>query len=248
MRRTAVSASCALAAATALAAAGLASAQMAPAALPGTGAAEDQIVVGSDLVTVTVDPAGADATEITGTLTNNTESDFSCRQPGGNLTTPAGTVTDAALVRRSENFLAGNVVPQPNTLGLDTASLGAMLGTGSLGSLGLGDPAAAELAEIGDAQNRARLAGHYGEVRPGFLVPAGSDREWTATLTVPSGERTDFVAGAMFTCQRTDATGQWFAFTGFEEPADDDDNGNGGGSLPGGSLGMGSLPLGSLGS
>ena len=100
------------------------------------------------------------------------------------------------------------------------------------GTLGLGDPAAVELDAIQQGQDRARLAGHSGTV-DGFTVLSGETENWTATLSVPSGERTDFDAAALFTCQQDD---QWYAFAGFEDVDDDDDNG-GGGSLSMGSLG-----------
>ena len=64
-------------------------------------------------------------------------------------------------------------------------------------------------------------------------VLPGETLNWSATLTVPTGERTDFDAGVSFTCQQDD---QWYAFAGFEDVDDDDDNG-GGGSLSMGSLG-----------
>ena len=52
------------------------------------------------------------------------------------------------------------------------------------------------------------------------------------TLSVPSGERTDFDAAALVTCMQGD---QWYAFAGYEENDDADD------SDDGGSLSMGSL-------
>lgn len=220
-----------LSAAGLVAGSGIATAQIAPMALPGTDDSTVQIAVGATFATVTVDEADATATAITGTLENNSAGDLVCSTPGKYGVTPGGTVTDAALVDRSLAYLSGNILPSTGGL-VDTGSLAARLGSGSLGSLGLGDPAAAELDAIQQAQDQARLAGHYGTVA-GLTVPAGETRDWSAPLTVTSGDRTDFNAAALFTCTQNN---QWYAFAGYEVADDEDDNG-GGGSLNTGSLG-----------
>ena len=205
-------------------------------ALPGTDDSTVQVTVGAELATVSVDEADKNATAVTGALTNDSDGALTCATPGKFGVSDGGTVTDEALVDRSLAYLAGNILPSTGGL-VDTGSLAARLGSGSLGSLGLGDPAAVELDAIQQAQDQARLAGHYGTVT-GFTVAAGESQDWTTTLSVPSGDRTDFDAAALFTC--TDENGQWYAFAGYEN----DDNGNGGG----GSLDLGSLGAGSLGS
>lgn len=156
------------------------------------------------------------------------------------MTSDAVTVTHADLVDRSLAYLTDNLVAGGGGLGipgLNPGSVDVMLGTGSLGSLGLGDPAAVELDAIQQAQDQERLDGHYGTAT-GFTVDADESADWTATLPVPSGERTDFDAAALITCSQD---GQWYAFSGYEEVDEDDDGGSG-------SLSMGSLGSGSLGS
>lgn len=220
-----------LAAAGLVASSGVAVAQVSPMALPGTDDSTVQITVGADLATVNVDDADEDATAVTGTFTNNSDGALTCATPGKFGVTDGGTVTDAALVNRSLAYLSGNILPSTGGL-VDTGSLAARLGSGSLGSLGLGDPAAVELDAIQQAQDQARLAGHYGTA-VGFTVDAGETENWTATLSVPSGDRSDFDAAALFTCSQGD---QWYAFAGYEEESDTDDS-DGGGSLSMGSLG-----------
>lgn len=222
-----------LGAAGLVAGSGIAAAQLAPTALPGTDDSTVQITVGADLAIVVVNDAGADATQVTGTFTNNSDATLTCQAPGGASNNAAGTVTDAALVDRSLAYLAGNTLPPaPPLPGLNTGSLDVMLASGSLGSLGLGDDAPVELDAIQQAQDQARLAGHYGTFAA-FNVATGDTVNWAATLTVPSGDRTDFNAAALVTCSQN---GQWYAFAGYED-ADDVDNGGGGGSLSMGSLG-----------
>lgn len=206
-----------------------------PMALPGTDDSTIQIAVGhDDLATVEVDEAGADATEVNVSFTNNSDGPLTCYAPGGGATSDAVTVTNAALVNSSMTYLTGNLVAGGGGLaipGLNPGSVGVMLGTGSLGSLGLGDQAAVELDAIQQAQDQARLAGHYG-TSGNFTVDADETVERSVTLSVPSGERTDFDAAALVTCMQGD---QWYAFAGYEENDDADD------SDDGGSLSMGSL-------
>ena len=225
-----------LAAAGLVAGSGVAAAQIAPMALPGTNDDEVQIAVGHDeLATVTVNEADETSTEVTGSIENTSDGTLTCGVPGAVGASDAVTVTYAGLVDRSLDYITGNLVAGGGGLGipgLNPGSMDVMLGTGSLGSLGLGDPAAVELDAIQQAQDQARLAGHYGTAA-GFTVDAGETENWTATLSVPTGDRTDFDAGALITCSQD---GQWYAFAGYEE---DDDNGNGNG-------GGGSLPMGSL--
>ena len=224
-----------LSAAGLVAGSGIAGAQIAPMALPGTDDSTVQMAVGSGIATVEVDAADEDATAVTGTFTNDSAGPLTCSTPGAFGASDGGTVTDEALVDRSLAYLAGNILPSTGGL-VDTSSLAAQLGSGSLGSLGLGDPAAVELDAIQQAQDQARLAGHYGTA-PGFTVAADATHDWTATLVVPTADRTDFDAGALFTC--TDENGQWYAFAGYEEEGDADDaeDADGGGSLSMGSLG-----------
>lgn len=219
-----------LGAAGLIAGSGVAAAQIAPMALPGTTDTAAQVTVGTDLAAVTVNAADEDATAVTGTFTNNSGATLVCRSTASTAG-DAGAVTDAALVNRSLAYLSGNILPASGGL-VDTSSLAAQLGSGSLGSLGLGDPAAVELDAIQQAQDQARLAGHYGPI-DNFTVEDGVTRNWTAPLSVPSRDRTDFDAAALVTCIQD---GQWYAFAGYEVTDDDDDNG-GGGSLSMGSLG-----------
>ena len=215
---------------------GVAAAQIAPMALPGTDDSAIQIAVGKDLATVTVNEVDEDSTVVTGTFENTSEGALTCAAPGGTpAQTDAVTATYAGLVDRSLNYVTGNLIAGGGGLGipgLNPGSVDVMLGTGSLGSLGLGDPAAVELDAIQQAQDQARLAGHYGTAG-GFTVEADESAEWSATLSVPTGERTDFDAAALITCSQD---GQWYAFAGYENE-DDDDNGGGSGSLGTGSLG-----------
>lgn len=226
-----------LSAAGLIAGSGIAGAQIVPKALPGTDDSTTQIAVGhDDLATVIVDEADADSPTITGTFENTSDSPLSCTGVGD---ANAVTVTNADLVDRSLNYLTGNLVTGGGGLlpGLNPGSLDVRLGTGSLGSLGLGDPAAIELDAIQQAQDQARLAGHYGTAA-GFTVAAGATEPWEVTLSVPSGDRTDFDAAALITC--TDENDQWYAFAGYEEE-DENGNGNGGGSGSSGSVSTGSL-------
>lgn len=224
-----------LSAAGLVAGSGVAAAQMTTHALPGTDDSAIQIAVGhDDLATVTVDEVDETSVEVTGSIENSSDAPLSCSAPGGGTTSDAVTVTYAALVDRSLDYITGNLVVGGGGLGipgLNPGSMDVMLGTGSLGSLGLGDPAAVELDAIQQAQDAAELAGHYGTAG-GFVVDAGETHDWTATLSVPSGDRTDFDAAALITCQQGE---QWYAFAGYEET--DDENGGGSGSLGTGSLG-----------
>ena len=216
-----------------MAGSGVAAAQISPMALPGTDDSTIQVAVGQDeMAEVTVDSAGADATEITGTFTNTSGGPLTCAAPGGGG--DAGTVTEADLVDRSLAYLTGDLITGGGGLGipgLNPGSVDVILGTGSLGSLGLGDPAAVELDAIQQAQDEERLKGHYGTVES-FTLADGATKEWTATLSVPSGDRTDFEAAALFTCSQDD---QWYAFAGYEE--NDDADSDTSGSLGSGSLG-----------
>lgn len=228
-----------LGAAGLVAGSGVAVGQMQPQSLPGADDSTIQVAVGhDDLATVEVDEAGADATEVTGTFENTSGGTLMCAALGeSQVTSDAVTVTEAGLVDRSLDYVTGNLIAGGGGLGipgLNPGSVDAMLASGSLGSLGLGDPAAAELEAIQEAQDDERLAGHYGTAG-GFTVDAGESADWSATLAVPTSERTDFDAAALVTCSQGE---QWYAFAGYE-PDDDSDN-DGGGSLSG-SLDMGSL-------
>lgn len=231
-----------LASAGLVAGSGVAAAQtVSPNALPGTDDSAIQVAVGHDLATVEVDDVDETSTEVEGTIENTSDGPLNCAALDSPATSDAVTVTNADLVDRSLAFLTDNLVAGGGGLGipgLNPGSLDVMLGTGSLGSLGLGDPAAVELDAIQQGQDAAELAGHYGTAQ-GFTLAEGETEEWTATLSVPTGDRTDFDAAALITCEQDD---QWYAFAGYEE--DDDSNGNGGGSLDLGSLDVG----GSLGS
>lgn len=221
-----------LSAAGLLAGSGLAAAEVAPMALPGTDDSTSQMGVGGpDRGEVTVDAAGADATTVTGSFKNTSDASLSCRTLGVGGSSPAVTVTDAETVRMSIAYLSDNLLPPPSPMpGLNPGSMGVMLGSGSLGSLGLGDDAAVDMDKIQKAQDKSRVAGHYGTA-PDFVVAAGASVDWTVTLTLPNaGKRTDFNAGALVTCEQG---GNWFAFAGFE----DDASNGGGGSLSMGSLG-----------
>lgn len=205
-------------------------------ALPGTDDSTIQVAVGhDDLATVTVDAADEDATEITGSFENKSDGTLTCSAPGGDGA--AVTVTHRDLVDRSMAYMTGNLLAGGGGLGIPGLNLGSvdvMLGSGSLGSLGLGDPAAIELDAIQQAQDQERLDGHYGTAEV-TTVAAGATEEWTALLPVPTGDRTDFDAAALVTCATED--GQWYAFSGYEDPDEDGTEDDSGGSLSMGSLG-----------
>lgn len=213
-----------LGAAGLVAGSGVAAAQFNTLALPGTDDSREQVAVGYDLATVEVDAVDADSAAAEVTITNTTDAPMTCSEV---------TVTEAAIVNRSLAYLENNVLPPaPPLPGVNTGSLDVMLGSGSLGSLGLGDAGAIELDEIQQDQDRARLAGHYGTANVG-VIAADDSTDLTVPLVVPTGDRTDFDAAALVTCTQD---GQTYAFAGYEND-DDADGGNGGG----GSLSMGSL-------
>lgn len=239
----------ALAAAAALVAgAGTASAQN---SIPGDTNPGTTVVAGSAVATITVDAAAADATGVTGKVTNTSSSSLSCTGPTGNSPL-AGTVTDATVVAASDDYYAAHSFkPDPNTK-IDLASipfvgkvsadigLGGLLDflptTGSLAPM-FGEAWAARAA-ITEGYTVAGQAGHNGTV-PKFSVPAGGTTEWTSQLGRPSsGPRTDFQAGAFFIC--TSGNGALYRLAGYE-----------GGTTPTGrpsAAGTGSLDTGSLGS
>ncbi|MDV8000781.1 hypothetical protein [Rhodococcus sp. IEGM 1408] len=232
-----------LSAAGLVAGGGLAAADMSPMALPGTNDGLIQVALGKGLATVVVNAAGADAAEVTGTFTNESNVLLYCSDLSGGST---ATVTDAAIVSQSLAFMSGNLVPGNWDNQFTAAESGSV---GSLGSAGTDGTPADELAGIQQDQDRARLAGHYGTVDVGFTVEPGEEIPWSATLTVPTGDRTDFDAAALFTCRQArtfeyedypgeyfmDVDDQWYAFAGYEENVEQD-NGSGS-SLSTGSLG-----------
>ena len=208
-----------LAAATALAG-GAAAAQ-----IPGANNGGVVVITDSDLVQVAVNDKGENPVQVTGSITNTGDRTLRCATPGLDGEYP-GQVTEAAVVVRAMNYYRNHIF-EPG--GFEIPLGGGVLFGGSLydlapgGSLAgslLGD-STAELIEIRNMQQAARVAGRTGDPRVGnntvFNLAAGATSNWVADLAPPaSGDRGEWQAAAMFFCSYTTNPVESFVFAGFE--------------------------------
>ncbi len=189
------------------------------------------VITNSDRLVVTVNPASATATQITGTIRNTTGNTFRCAVPGVRGNEYPGQVTEAKIVERSMTYYSRNIF-QPiggveldvdGPINLDPLNFGSMLDYFPTGSMiePLGNTRA-EYMNIQAAQDDARIKGHTGDPRVGgatvFNVGANATVSWSAQLGAPAtGIRTDFDAAAMFYCRNTNGSPQRdYVFAGYE--------------------------------
>lgn len=243
LRRTAVAA----AAATGLVVSGLATAS-AQNVIPGDTNPGQTIVTGRDGVAITVDAVDRVTGAVSGTFVNESGSNLNCTSPDANPdTVRGGTVSTAAVIDRSMDYYtrfqntqpgqvtAGSSIPLLGQAGVDVPfwPLFQLLPTGSAaGSLSDG---VSEGADIANANQDALMRGMVGRIGT-FTVNNGVTNNWSTTLSPPSiGERGTDPLGVIFVCRVGAASGQHFAFAGYED-------------VPPPEPGTGSLDTGSLGS
>lgn len=204
---------------------------IAHAQIPGAIDTGTVVITGSDRLVVSVNPASASATQITGTIRNTTGNTFRCAVPGVRGNEYPGQVTEAKIAERSMTYYSRNIF-QPiggieldvdGPINLDPLNFGSMMDYFPTGSLiePLGNTRA-EFMNIQAAQDDARIKGHTGDPRVSgatiFNVGANATANWSAQLGAPaSGIRTDFDAAAMFYCKNTNGSPQRdYVFAGYE--------------------------------
>lgn len=210
---------------------GLSSPGTASAQIPGAIDTGTVVITNSDRLLVRVNPAGAAATQVTGTIQNTTGITFRCATPGVRSNEYPGQVTEAMIVARSMKYYSKNVfvpvggveldVEAPITL--DPLAFGSLLDFLPTGSFNkpVGDTRS-EYMGIYAAQTDARINGHTGDPKvsnaTAFNVGGNATVNWTAALGTPaSGIRTDFDAGAMFYCRTTSGSPErHYVFAGYE--------------------------------
>ena len=205
------------------------------------------IITSQPGVTVTIDEVDRVTGAVSGTFVNESGSNLTCTSPNPNPNLQrGGTVSTATVVQDSLEYYtqfqsdqagtvsAGSSVPLIGRVGVNVPfwPLLQLVPTGSLaGSLSDGT---AEAADIVTAHTDAKLRGLVGDVST-FTVNNGVTRPWNTTLSPASiGERGDDQLGVIFVCRIGAATGQHYAWVGYEggaPPAPET------GSLSGGSLG-----------
>lgn len=216
---------------------GMAAPLAAHAQIPGALDSGYVVITNSNLLTVTVNAAGANSTQISGTIQNTTANTFRCGTPGLDIDRDEveypGQVTEATIVARSMTFYSQNIFQPVGAFPLDiTLPAGSALNALDFGSMldyfptgswiePLGKTRA-EYMNIQAEQDAARIKGHTGDPRVGsntaFNVSGGGTVSWTAALGTPaSGIRTDFDAAAMFYCRNTTGSPQLhYVFAGYE--------------------------------
>lgn len=222
--------------------------------VPGADTSGRVVIVDSGALTVTVAPAGAAATEITGTVANTGTTPFTCAGPSAADPT-AGDVSDAGTVAAAMEYYRTQLYRQAPQLPLEFDTGIPFVGTIKLGTLDFGSaggsldqagsltgPAAGARKDIATSHAAARQAGHTGLVPALATVAPGQTVPFTAPLGLPSsGARTDFDAAVFLLCTEpsdTAAPGQAYAFAGYEKGAPAPSApAAGGGSLGTGSLG-----------
>ncbi|MCT1434395.1 hypothetical protein [Dietzia maris] len=209
----------------------LSASAVAQAQIPGAIDTGTVVITTSDRLIVSVDPAGANATQIAGTIRNTTGNTFRCAVPGILDKEYPAQVTEAEIVERSMAYYSRNIY-QPiggveldieGPIALDPLNFGSLMDYFPTGSMiePLGDTRA-EYMNIQAAQDDARIKGHTGDPRVGnataFNIGGGATVNWTAQLGVPaSGIRTDFDAAAMFYCKNTSGSPELhYVFAGYE--------------------------------
>ena len=210
---------------------GLIAPGVAQAQIPGALDSGTVVITTSNNLVVTVNPASASATQITGTIRNTTANTYRCAVPGVRGNEFPGQVTEAEIVERSMTYYSKNIF-QPiggveldvdGPVELDPLAFGSMLDYFPTGSMiePLGTTRA-EYMNIQSAQDDARIKGHTGDPRVGgntlFNLSAGQTANWTAPLGPPAtGIRTDFDAAAMFYCRNTTGSPErHYVFAGYE--------------------------------
>lgn len=210
---------------------GLSTSAVAHAQIPGAIDSGTVVITNSSRLVVTVNPASASATQITGTIRNTTGNAFRCAVPGVRGNEYPGQVTEADIVERSMTYYSRNIF-QPiggveldvdGPIALNPLNFGSMMDYFPTGSLiePLGNTRS-EYMNIQAAQDDARIKGHTGDPRVGnapvFNVGGGATVNWTAQLGAPAtGIRTDFDAAAMFYCKNSSGSPQYdYVFAGYE--------------------------------
>lgn len=189
------------------------------------GASTDGIVVITDSphVSVDVEKLGNEATAKLN-VKNHYDHAFECYAPGAstdpakpeklpNVVTEARIVTDSLNYYRAQPFLPKNGKQVPLLGVIPTDVFLQYVPQGSAAKLFGSDTAAR--AELSRQWDRARIAGHTGEIAP-FTLQPGTTEHLEVTLGAPGhGERTDFDAAALLYC--TDAQDQQaYVFAGYE--------------------------------
>lgn len=199
--------------------------------IPGAQDSGTVVVTNGTALVVSVNPASASATQITGSIRNWTSNTFRCATPGVRGNEYPGQVTEANIVQRSMTYYSRNVF-QPiggfeldveGQIELDPLNFGSLMDYFPTGSMlePLGNTRA-EYMNIQAAQDDARIKGHTGDPRVGgntvFNVGGGATVSWVAALGTPAtGVRTDFDAAAMFYCRNTSGSPQRdYVFAGYE--------------------------------
>lgn len=234
-----------IAAALAVATAPVASAQ-----LPGVDNNTQVFPVDDTRILIAVDEPELEAGTVGVTVQNNTDQALTCTGINGGQ---AGAVTTAEIAAKSVDFyaefpnsdlspididldvpslLAGSVGDLGDDLAID---LGSIVGMVPGSAAGLVYPEQGALADIGGDFSQARLGGQYGPMGQSLSIPAQTAQPYTVELGQTSrGERQEFQAAAVLTCE---LNGQRYIFHGYQ-----------GGEPPAGGGGSGSLSAGSLGS
>lgn len=194
------------------------------------GADSNGVVVFTDKqdLSVKVNTADATATTITGSVTNHTDSAFTCAGVQGKDAS-AGDVTTSDLVAKSVEYYRNNLHHIAPEVDVKTPSL-PLIGALNLGTLNLGSSAGLlqglggllgkankDRNEISGAYSAARVAGHAGQIAK-FTVAPQSTVDIKAALPVPSsGPRTDFDAAAFIVCTKDGSDEGAYVFAGYEE-------------------------------
>lgn len=197
---------------------------------------------------------------VSGTFANNTGRNLTCTNPHPNPELArGGTVSTAAVIGQSMDYYSRFRPTYPGAVDIDESlPIGGgiavygplwpilqLIPTGSAAAFLA--PEVAASAEITELQNSATARGLTGAIGV-FTVNDGDTHDWNTTLgRAGYGARDNDRLGALFVCREGDAQSQHYAFAGYQE-VDEEDEGNG--TLPSGSLGGGSDSgsLGSLGS
>lgn len=210
---------------------GLALPGVADAQVPGTLDTGNVVITDSNTLIVRVTPAGASATQITGSIQNTTGNKFRCATPGVRGNEYPGQVTEAAIVARSMKYYSRNIylpiggveLDVDGPIDIDPLAFGSLLDFFPTGSFNkaTGDTRS-EYMNIYAAQTDARIKGHTADPKVGgdvaFDVNANATVNWSAALGTPAtGIRTDFDAGAMFYCRNTSGSPtRHYVFAGYE--------------------------------
>lgn len=232
-----------IAAATALAVAPVASAQ-----LPGVNNNTQVFPVDDQRILIAVDEPNLEAGTVDVTVQNNTTQALTCTGINGGQ---AGAVTTAEIAAKSVDFYTrfpnSTLSPIAVDVNVPSAVAGSVgdLGDGfqiDLGSItgmipgsaaGLVNEEWGALGEIGGEFSQSRLNGHYGGMGTSLTIPAQTAEPYTVELGQTSrGERQAFQAAVVLTCV---LEGQRYVFHGYQGEAPVLDSGSG--SLAGGSLG-----------